>query len=68
MSSLPTDLLFWIFIPGLLLVLFFAWLIYLGRGRRATSFSLTALGITFAVSSAPVTTEAKPDGKKTQKG
>lgn len=52
MSGLPSDLAFWLLIPGLTLVLLFAWLIYLGRGKRTTAISLSGLGITLSINSA----------------
>lgn len=52
MSGLPSDLAFWLLIPGLLLILLFAWLIYLGRGKRTTAISLSGLGITVSINSA----------------
>lgn len=52
MSGLPSDLTFWLLIPGLVAVLLFAWLIYLGRGKRTTAISLSGLGITLSINSA----------------
>lgn len=52
MNGLPSDLAFWLLIPGLMLVLLFAWLIYLGRGKRTTAISLSGLGITLSINSA----------------
>lgn len=51
MSGLPSDLAFWLLIPGLMLILLFTWLIYLGRGKRTTVISLSGLGITLSINS-----------------
>lgn len=51
MDRLPSDLTFWLLIPGLVVVLLFAWLIYLGRGKRSTAIALSGLGITLSISS-----------------
>lgn len=52
MSGPPSDLAFWLLIPGLVTVMLFAWLIYLGRGKRTTVISMSGLGITLSINSA----------------
>lgn len=49
--TLPSDLLFWILVPVLFFVLFFAWLVYLGRGKRTTNLRLSGLGVSVTISS-----------------
>lgn len=61
MSALPSDLAFWLIIPALLLVLFFAWLIYLGRGARSTRITLSGLGISLSIDSARHPVERRED-------
>lgn len=61
MSALPNDLVFWLVIPALLLVLLFAWLIFISRGARSTRISLSGLGISLTIDSAKQTREGKED-------
>lgn len=44
-GSLPTDLLFWLVIPGLFLVLVFVWLLLISLGRKDVRLSLKGLGV-----------------------
>lgn len=63
MSALPSDLTFWLVIPALLLVLFFAWLIFISRGARSTRISLSGLGISLTIDSAKHTQEGEENVK-----
>lgn len=56
---MPTDIAFWIAIPGAFIVLFFAWLMYIGRGRRATKFTLSGMGISVSIDSQEVHAQQK---------
>lgn len=56
--QLPSELAFWLFVPGLLLVLLFAWLIFAFRGSRTTRFNLSGLGLSLTIDSS-VSTDAK---------
>lgn len=49
--QLPSELAFWLFIPGLLLVLLFAWLIFAFRGTRNTRFTISGLGLSLSIDS-----------------
>lgn len=49
--NLPTDLIFWLFVPGLLACLVFSWLIYLSRDRRHSVVRIRGLGISLSISS-----------------
>lgn len=63
MNALPSDLVFWLVIPALLLVLFFAWLIFVSRGARSTRISLSGLGISLIIDSNKSTQEGKEDAE-----
>lgn len=56
--QLPSELAFWLFIPGLLLVLLFAWLIFAFRGTRNTRFTISGLGLSLSIDSS-VTADRK---------
>lgn len=49
--ALPDSLAFWLFVPGLFLVLFFGWLVYVGRGKRNTKFEIQGFGVSIAFDS-----------------
>lgn len=49
--QLPSELAFWLFIPGLLLVLLFAWLIFAFRGSRKTRLTISGLGLSLSIDS-----------------
>lgn len=49
--QLPSELAFWLFVPGLLLVLLFAWLIFAFRGNRNTRLTLAGLGLSLTIDS-----------------
>lgn len=59
MTGPPTDLIFWVLLPGLLFVLLFAALVYLGRGRRTTSVTLAGLGVKLVIQSSELPTHEK---------
>lgn len=50
MLPLPTDLIFWLAIPGLAFVLVFAWLALFTLKKQRVDLNLSGLGITLSLS------------------